>query len=487
MSYFRSYFSKNNTILGLKGGSGLPTNTAKNPNTEIYYGGAISKFIFQVDLDSLKDAIDNGEYVINSDTKHILHLTNTIFGDERFLGAVNPIGKDRATSFDLIVFELNEYWDEGVGFDYSPTSSFIAREPSAIWDSIDNKWIITQGNETSAIGNKTYDERPSNWEWRTTLEKWDQQGIYIITPANIIATIHFDNGDENLEADVTTYINSILTGGTTNYGLGVAFEPGYMALNNVIDQSVSFFTKYTQTFFEPYVETIFDDNIQDDRENFCADMTNCLYLYVTKGTNYFDLDYLPTVDIMDSAGNVISGLSGLTTEKVRKGIYKVCFGLTGTLCEKKKFFFDKWKNLWVDGTLISDVTQKFIPVPYTEGITIGANPTELQRYVVQFFGVKLNEKIKRGSIRKIVVTFRSINIQRPVLFSDVYYRLYVREGNTEVDIFDWTKLDRTNENAFWLNTSYLIPREYYLEIKGKTHTEEIYYTEDIKFEIVSEK
>ena len=462
MSYFRSYFSKNNTILGLKGGSGLPTNTAKNPNTQIYYGGGISKFIFKVDFDPLKSVIDNGEYVLNSDTKHILHLTNTIFGDERFLGAVNPLGKDRATSFDLIVFQLNEYWDEGVGFDYSYTPD-------------------------SLIENKTYDERPSNWEWRTTLDKWAQQGIYIISPTNILATIHFDNGDENLEADITSYVNGILTGGTTNYGLGIAFEPGYMALNHVTDQSVGFFTKYTQTFFEPYVETIFDDNIQDDRENFYAEMTNCLYLYVTKGTNYFDLDYLPTVDIMDGGNNIIAGLSDLTTEKVRKGVYKVCFGLTGSVCSKKKFFFDKWKNLWIDGTLVPDVTQKFIPVPYTDGITIGANPTELQRYVVQFFGVKLNEKIKRGSIRKIVVTFRSINIQRPVLFSEVYYRLYIREGNTEVNVFDWTKLDRTNENAFWLNTSYLIPREYYLEIKGKTHTEEIFYTEDIKFEIVSEK
>ena len=54
-------------------------------------------------------------------------------------------------------------------------------------------------------------------------------------------------------------------------------------------------------------------------------------------------------------------------------------------------------------------------------------------------------------------------------------------------VHDWTLLDKTNENSFQLDSSYLIPRQYFLQIKGKTHTEEIYYKESINFEIVSEK
>jgi len=45
----------------------------------------------------------------------------------------------------------------------------------------------------------------------------------------------------------------------------------------------------------------------------------------------------------------------------------------------------------------------------------------------------------------------------------------------------------TNENSFMLDTSILIPREYYIEVKGIKHNEEIFYPEAIKFEIVSEK
>jgi len=464
MSYYRSYFSKNNTILST-GDEGLLTNTAKNPNTEIYYGSGKSRYIFHVDLDDLKSKIDNGDYVLDENTEHTLHITNTIFGDEIFLGANNGKGRDRATSFDLILFKIDEYWDEGVGFDYEYTYD-------------------------ATLGNKTYDERPSNWVYRTTLDEWSQPGTYVITPDTTLATIHFDNGDENISVSttgLTEYINSIITGETTNYGLGLAFEPGYIDIDSVVDQSVAFFTKYTQTFYEPFLETTFDDIIEDDRQTFYAEQTNTLYLYVTKGTNFYDLDNLPTVDILDSSNTEITGLTGLTTTKVRKGIYKVDFGISGEICYNERFFYDKWKDLMIDGVVIDDVTQKFVPADYTKGITIGDNPTELDRYSIQFFGVRMNEQIKRGSVRKIIVNFRSINGLGAILFDEVYYRVYVREGKTQVNVFDWTKLDKTNENSFLLDTNYLIPREYYIEIKAKTHTEEIFYKESMKFEIVSER
>jgi hypothetical protein len=275
--------------------------------------------------------------------------------------------------------------------------------------------------------------------------------------------------------------------GNTNHGLGIAFSVLYQDLSPAIDQSVSFFTKYTQTFFEPFVETVFDDRIDDNRDNFIAEVNQNLYLYVTKGSNYYDLDSLPTVDILDYNNAVISGLGNLTTTKIRKGIYKVTFGLSGLLCDGKRFYFDKWKGLSIDGVSIDNLTQKFVPKPYTSLYTIGANPVELQRYVIQFFGLQLNEKIKSGENRKVVVTFRSLDYPKSVLFDEVYYRIFVKEGKTQVNVFEWTQLDKTNENSFFLDTSILIPREYWIEIKGKTHNEEIFYKDLIKFEIVSER
>jgi len=275
--------------------------------------------------------------------------------------------------------------------------------------------------------------------------------------------------------------------GTVDHGLGLAFAVLYQDLNAEVDQSVAFFTKYTQTFFEPYVESFFDDRIADNRLNFIEKDLQNLYLYVTKGSNFHDLDNEPTVDILDNNGDIIPGLTGLTGTKVKKGVYVVSFGLDGVICDGKRFYYDRWSNLSINNLPLSNVTQKFVPKPYTHLYSIGENPKETNRYVIQFSGIKQNEKIIRGENRKIVITFKSINISKPILFDEVFYRMYIKEGRTNVIVHDWTQLDITNENSFILNTSVYIPREYYIEIKAKTHGEEIFYENEIKFEIISEK
>ena len=169
MSYFRSYFEKNNTII-----KNSQVNTAKNPTTEIFYGTGFSKFLFKVDLTDLHNKVNNGELVIDQNTKHYLKMTNTIFGDEGLKGQHRSTGRDRATSFNLIIFKISEFWDEGLGFDYQ-----------------DSEYDFT-------LGNHTFDERPSNWFNRTTLNEWSSQGVYANNPV-IVATQHFDNGNENLD------------------------------------------------------------------------------------------------------------------------------------------------------------------------------------------------------------------------------------------------------------------------------------------------
>ena len=460
MSYFRSYFEKNNTLI-----KNTQVNTSKNPTCEIFYGSAYSRFIFKIDLTELQSKIDNGFLVLDENTRHYLKMTNTIFGDEGLKGQNRTTGRSRATSFELEIFKITEIWNEGYGFDYE-----------------DAGYDFTSGNIT-------FSERPSNWFKKDTLNDWGTQGAYAGTGSTIYTGITFDNGNENLDVDITDYVNDILSRTTTNHGLGIKFSNDYEISTVDTDRSVAFFTKYTQTFFEPHMESIFDDRISDNRQDFVEKTYQNLYLYVTKGTNYYDLDELPTVDILDSTNTPIVGLSGLTTTKIRKGVYEVTFGIDGEVfnCDGKKFLYDNWKNLSIDDVSLSNVKQKFIPKPLTTKYTIGDNPKELNRYSIQYFGINQNEKVKRGELRKIVVSFRSINEPKTVLFDEVYYRMFIKEGRVDVMIHDWTQIDKTNENSFVLDTSYLIPREYYIEIKGKTHSEEIFYNNYIKFEVLSEK
>jgi len=465
MSYFRSYFEKNNTIV-----KDSRVNTARNNNTDIYYGDGYSKFIFKVDFTDLINKLNNGDYVNDNNTRHYLRLTNTIFGDESLLPIIRGNDKKRATSFDLILFKINEFWDEGTGYDYEINT--LTQDP----------------------GNNTYDLRPSNWYNSTNANSWTVDGIYKWTingilpnDTEIIETIHFDNGNENIDVDITDYVNSVIESNITDYGLGLAFDYTFEILSPAVPESVSFFTKYTQTFFEPYVESVFQDRINDNRHNFVGNVNQNLYLYVTKGGNFYDLDYEPQVDILDTSNNVIGGLVNLQSIKIRKGVYQVTFGIDGTICDGRRFFFDNWKGLEIDGTNITDVKQKFIPRSFSAQYSIGENPTEFQRYVVQYYGVKLNEKIKRGEKRKIVVNLKSIDTSGTILFDEVYYRVFILEGRTNVIVHDWTQLDVTNENSFILDTSYMIPREYFIEIKAKTHGEEIFYNDHLKFEIISER
>ena len=457
MSYFRSYFEKNNTII-----KNSSANTSKNPTTEIFYGSGFSKFIFQINLTDLQSKLDSGDLVIDENTKHTLKMTNTIFGDEGFKGQNRTTGRDRATSFNLIVFKVPEFWNEGVGFDYE------------------------DGGFDFTTGNKTFDVRPSNWFYKDTENEWSTNGVYDIDP-DIIATINFDNGNEDLTVDLTEYINGILLNGDVNHGLGLAFGVVYQDLTPEVDQSIAFFTKYTQTFYEPFLESFFDDRIVDNRFNFIEKQMQNLYLNITKGTNFYDLDSLPLVDIKDASGNVIEGLNDMEVVKVRKGVYKVTFGIDGVTCDGKRFYYDCWKNLSLEGVEISDVCQKFIPRPYTSLFTIGENPKDTVKYVSQYYGIRQSEKIKKGEKRKVVITLKSIDNPTPQVFEEVYYRIFVKEGRTEVIVHDWTLTDMSNENSFFIDTDMYIPREYFMEIKSKTHGEEVFHNEIIKYEIVSER
>ena len=75
----------------------------------------------------------------------------------------------------------------------------------------------------------------------------------------------FELGNENIEFDMSTEINDVLSGAIQNpTGWGIAYLPQVENLSGTTGTySVGFFTKYTQTFYEPYVETTYNDLIDD--------------------------------------------------------------------------------------------------------------------------------------------------------------------------------------------------------------------------------
>jgi hypothetical protein len=488
MSINNSYFSRNNTII-----FNSFTNTGRNPVTELFYGNlatsqypiGYSRFIFDLDLTLLREKVFNGiiSTGCTNNSTHTLRMTNTSTFDIQLLNTFTSQGRRRATSFDLILFRipwinndpsLPQIWDEGVGYDFAD----LVYEYSNL--------------------DKNYSTRPSNWYETTTLGVWQQPGIYSnintgSTPYSgltIIDTQHFEFGDENISFDMTNEINNILNGSLTGVtGWGIAFKPQVELLSGLSETfEVQFFTRHTQTFYEPFLETTYNDLIEDDRNLFTLGKVNKLYLYLYEDGNPINLDSLPNVDILDTSGNPIPGLTGLTTCQKTKGVYEVIVPpLIGykTPCT----FSDKWTNLMYNGFPLPNVLNDFTLQPFKNTFTIGTNSVDPKIYGFDYYGIKQDEKIFNTDIRKVGVIIKQAYTTNKLLPKvSAYYRVYVREGQTEVQVQDWTSINRTpNEYYFIFDTRDKIPNEYFIDIKVESSGEVNTYKRQIKFQIVNYK
>lgn len=487
MSINNSYFSKNNTIV-----SNSYVNTGRNPVMELFYGNGgiseptgFSRFIFDLDLSLLKEKIIDGVISTNcaiSGMSHKLKMTNTSYFDKELLNTTTSTGRLRATSFDLILFRIPykdfdpdqpQLWDEGVGYDF--------------YDIID-----------PIESDKNYSVRPSNWYQTTTIGKWGQPGIYNnlnlgsypFSALTIVDVQHFQFGDENIEFDMTNEINTLLNGGIPNHvGWGIAYLPQVELLTGTEGSySVGFFTRHTQTFYEPFLETTYDDLIQDDRNYFTLGKTNKLYLYVFEDGSFMNLDQNPLVTIGDSSGNPIQGLINLPSCRRTQGVYEITIPpLMGykTPC----IFNDTWSNIFLNGIPLSNVINDFTIYPTKKSIQIGTSVNNPQQFGFDYYGILQNEKILNSDLRKVGVIIKEAYTTNKLLPNvDASYRVYVREGQTEVIVQDWTKLNRTpNEYYFMFDTRDKIPNEYFIDIQVKSTGQINTYKKQIQFQIVNKK
>ena len=501
MSIHRSYFSKSDTLI-----YNSYTNTARNPVVELFFGSVdnlispigFSRYIFDLNLTDLISKINSRE--ISTDCSynltHTLKMTNTSSFDTELLNDKWSNGRRRATSFDLVLFRIPktsgdtgnpQSWDSGVGYDYY---SGNAKGSS-------NSVSVRNALETD----KSFSDRPTNWFQRTTVDNWSLNGLYDNTNSSVISglnysgltiidTQHFEFGNEDIEFDMTNEINDILTGSTTGVtGWGIAFVPQVENISGLTENySVGFFSPHTQTFYEPFLETSYSDLIQDDRKTFYERRNNKLYLYSFKYGNPQSFDSNPTVELYDSNGYVLPNFSGLSTCQIQKGVYEVNINnltATTTPC----IFYDKWVGLEIDGVVLDDVENQFVLNPLSDLYQIGVDDNEPSIYGFDFYGIKQDEKILNTDIRKVNVVLKRAYTTKEVLTQvDTYYRVYVKEGETEVMVEDWSPINRSGSGYYFMfDTRDKIPNEYFIDIKVITDREVNTYKRELKFQIVNKK
>ena len=143
----------------------------------------------------------------------------------------------------------------------------------------------------------------------------------------------------------------------------------------------------------------------------------------------------------------------------------------------------------IDGVSLSDVENTFILQSTSALYQIGSVSKDPVLYGFDFSGIKQNEKILNTDVRKVMVTIKQAYTSQFVLQNiDAYYRVYVKEGTTEVQVQDWTQINRTpNEYYFIFDTRDKIPNQYYVDIQVNTSGEKDTYQRQLTFEIVNKK
>ena len=449
-----TFLDKTNSII-----EGDQVNIGLNPILELYYGMPVSRGLIHFDVNNIKSKVDDKTYPDLSKLHHRLKMRNVAGLRTPYQHIFNRYNDaQRAKSFDLVFFELDRHWDMGGGFDYLKDG----------YDAI----------------NRVYSTHGSNWYQCSDYNKWKADGVFDreYIEENYLVKQHFDVGNEDIDIDITEYVNDCIKGDKTNFGLGVAFSHDLEEIETEYMNYVGFFTDHTHTFFHPYVETRYDDYINDDRTNFFLNKDNRLYFYANVGGKMVNLDELPTCCV---------SCTDVPVKQASKGVYYVDVNMNSKEFDEETMYYDTWSNLKYRGVELPDVELYFTTKAPKQYFTFGLPyETKKQETIVpSISGINHREQIEQGDVRKINVDCKiAYTTKQQYAVDGLEYRIYGKASDIEVDVIEWTPVERGyNENFFLVDTKELAPGKYFISIKVKKDMEEIIHRELCEFDILDNK
>lgn len=475
----RSYIDKMATIM-----SESEINTGMNPVGRLYYGDGFSRILVHFDIDRIKGMVDDKTFADRGKLTHKLKLYNAGLIDFSSLhcSTDNEIGqKDvkRAASFDLIFFRIPKSWDNGKGVEY--TRNTLIRD---FYSKPCGNGCREYGVMASTDG--------ANWYQRRNGLDWDEEGVFTNErlaeeyqkfgtgdESVIIARQRFDLGNEDVDIDITCYVEGVIDGEYENNGIGIAFAPSTEWKETETCNYVGFCSHFNPTFFQPYVETTYDEPITDDRGHFYCGRKNRLYLYVEEDGNGINLDELPKCEVDGVEREVRQSTKGVYYAEVTipKGKYR-----------NDTMLYDVWSGISVGGVGQGDVELDFT-VKNDGYLNIGNSTANQKTFTVSTYGIDQKEHVTQGDKRKVGVVAKE-NYKKG--FSDTVgfleYRLFVMDGTREITVFDWEKVNTgLNENYFVIDTDDLVPQRYYIDIKVKYGQNSIIHHKALEFDVVGQK
>jgi hypothetical protein len=177
----------------------------------------------------------------------------------------------------------------------------------------------------------------------------------------------------------------------------------------------------------------------------------------------------------------------MTASNLTCGVYYVEFKITGSTYGTPSIFTDQWSNISINGNVLSNITNEFTLLDSNSYYQIGPLDQTPKEYGYSIDGIKQDEKVVNGEIRKVFVSVRvPYTVNQQVVIDGIEYRMYVRQGTTEVETIPWSPVNRTfNHNYFLVDTGDMIPNEYFIDIKVTSNQKVNIYKRITKFQVVS--
>lgn len=472
------FLDKTNTII-----EGDRNNYGLNPILSLGYGNGLMRGILYFDLKNIKDLVNDKTFSNLEKLTFTLKMTNcfSINGvpyEKKLIRGLETYG-ERACSCDVILFKLPCKFDEGRGFDFiedfwvhdakstsTEGSSWFGPKTMLPWSDV----FIQDYNPKKDIGG-IYSKEKLSEEY--VKFKNDEESI-------IIGEQHFDFGNENLSIDITKYvIECINNKNDINTGLCLAFSPYYENIKRDKMQCLDFFTDHTNTFFHPYIEANYSEYIKDDRINFIKSNKSKLYLYVYSDGELTNLDNIPSCTIEENSYEVKQASKGVYFAEISNETYDLV---------EDYVYYDKWSEIALNGVKQDDVELEFYVQPKQKRITIGSSASVKNNVVPSVYGINDLEDLTQHEIREVVVDFREkFTLDKRLLLTNCEYRLYVKDGESEITVIDFQPIEMANDiNYFLIHTMDLIPNRYFIDIKAKTGRETLFFKDVLKFNIVSD-
>ncbi len=445
MSKFRIFPSKSNSIAS---GSYQDYNSSQNKMANLWYGGGyyynniyrentFSRHMMYFDLSDFQSKINSKEIMSGNVVSYKLKMFNAIPEDKVLQKEFqsNPLYKQIAHSFDLIVFPINQDWDEGRGYD-----------------------LLQQDYVVKSIGQLTVTGF-SNWLSATSLSSWSEPGIFNNPTASTFTygSQHFETGGEDLEIDITGIVTSWLSGGSVNYGLAVAFARPFELSSSDTRYITTFHTQHTNSAFKPFIEVTYNQVINDNRNEVVNNRVSRLFLYTFSANtpvNFFSAD---TVSILNSSGTEI--YTGLTINQLCKGTYYVDVWMSGATKGQK--YKDVWKGVSFNPPYDQqNITQNFeIKDNYYSN-----NQRDVNDYVITTYGLDNNAILSNEELLRIYIDARvNYSNTRPSVDFGLDYKLMM---NGKFELIPWTETNSAIINGLSkcfidLDTSWLLTNQNY--------------------------